>query len=118
MVWRVLLVLFRGALATLGAIAIIVTLIVEGPDAIERLQDLPIHDIVTRVTLRPSELPWGDIVLWLVATVLVSLMLWLIYSRPKQALDGGYYRQLEGRRPGTTARRQARQRPAHSRRKP
>lgn len=105
--WWLIIFLSRGALGVLGAVAIIVTLLVEGPEAYDAVVAY-IHGLVTKFPSWPSNLPWGDIFQWSVAIVVVSLIIWVFYTCPKQLMDEGFYRQVEAAHHGIVERRRRR----------
>lgn len=82
----------------------------EFPDVWKWLSELPFHQIVTKARLWWNELPIGDIAVWGLVIVLVSFIIWALYTNPKQKLDQGFHARLEGCRPGITKRRRRRKR--------
>ncbi len=99
-------------MALIAVVSGLVIIANEGPEAydkwLKRFKKIDFHHFVTQLSDISENAPWGDIVLWLVAVCLVSLLIWLLYTKPKEGWDRGYFDHLEARRPGARERRKGR----------
>ena len=92
----------RGVGRLLAGMAAVGAFFKDWRETIKFLQELPLQDAVTLFWAWWNSIPFENIVVWVLAVSLVSLLGWLLYSGPKKRMDIGFYEQLEKRHPGAT----------------